>query len=120
MNTKLIAMSAAVLMAEAITGAAQAQDRFEAGNQGYRGGYSTFGGYYDTFGGYGGYNSYSGYRRYEGSFAPTTSFFSIPLTGPSTNQAVVVRDRCAGPRSRAEQTGKRQDLARLEACRRGS
>ena len=106
------------LLAAGMSSAAVAQDRFEAGNQGYRGGYSTFGGFYDTFGGYGGYSSYSGYRRFEGSFAPTTSFFAIPLQGPSNTQAVAVRDRCASQRSRAEQTGKKQDLARLEACRR--
>ena len=111
--TAMAALGLAAMLGMAGSGVATAQDRFEDGNQGYRGGYSTFGGYYDTFGGYGGTNSY-GYRRTPGAYSSTTSIFSIPLTAAP----VQVKD-CGWMQRRARATGARVWKARYEACRRG-
>ena len=124
--TKTLLAALAFGMAAA-TGAgtitARAQDRLEAGNQGYRGGYSLFGGYYDTFGGYGGKSGYSGYTRSPGSYSPAATFLSIPLYGPpasvSAGAATVTNNDCSTLRRRAQETGSRTWKARYDACRRG-
>ena len=115
MKVRLIAVLAAAIVAGGPVGGAQAQERIEAGNQGYRGGYSNFGGYYDTFGGFGGYSGYGGYRRFEGGYGPTTSIFAIPLYGPSDSAKA-----CDYFHRRASETGARKWKARYEACRRGN
>jgi hypothetical protein len=97
-------------------GSASAQELRELGNQGYRNGVSSFGGYYETFGGYGGNNTYSGYQRYRGTYAPTTSFFAIPLQAATQTGA----PPCSYLKSRAEQTGAKVWRARYQACKRGS
>ncbi len=97
----------------AMAGTAAAQDRFEAGNRGYFGGYNSFGGYYDTFGGYGGQNAY-GYRRYNGSYSPTATVLSIPLTGPTETV-----DTCSWLRKKAHDTGSKKWRERYIACFKG-
>jgi hypothetical protein len=93
-----------------------AQELRELGNQGYRNGVSSFGGYYETFGGYGGKNTYSGYQRFNGSFAPTTSIFAIPLQAPTQTGAAP----CSYLKSRADQTGAKVWRARYQACKNGN
>lgn len=92
---------------------ATAQDRFEAGSQGFIGGYSNFGGYYDTFGGYGGQYSY-GYRRYNGSYSSTATVLSVPLAGPTDTT-----DTCSYLRKKALATGSKKWRARYIACFKG-
>jgi hypothetical protein len=108
-----VAASMAVL---GVSGTATAQELRESGNAGYRNGVSSFGGYYESFGGYGGNNTYSGYQRFNGSFAPTTSIFAIPLQGPTKTGA----PPCSYLKGRAEQTRAKLWRARYQACLRGS
>jgi hypothetical protein len=108
-----IAIAAFVVTSAA--GSAMAQDRFEHGNQNYRGGVPVFGGYYDTFGGYGGTRDYSGYSRTPGNYSSTAGFFAIPLNPPTSNNG-----KCASERRRALAVGSSQNLARLAACRRAA
>ena len=94
---------------------AQAQSWSEANTQGFFGGYGHFGGYYDTFGGYGGRSAY-GYRRFDSFYAPTTSFLSVPLLGPTESGS----DTCGWLRQKARETGTRKWKARYAACRSGN
>jgi hypothetical protein len=100
----------------AAIGTAGAQELRELGNQGYRNGVSSFGGYYETFGGYGGKSTYSGYQRFDGSFAPTTGIFAIPLQAPTQTGAAP----CGYLKSRADQTGSKVWRARYQACKNGN
>ena len=109
-------LAAIALATLAACGAASAQELRELGNQGYRNGVSSFGGYYETFGGYGGNSTYSGYQRYNGSFAPTTSIFAIPLQGASQTGA----EPCSYLKGRAAATGAKVWRARYQACKRGT
>lgn len=110
-NSRVVLMVLGMGCATAVPAAAQ--DRFEAGNQGYIGGYSTFGGYYDTFGGYGGQYSY-GYRRYNGSYSSTATVLSVPLVGLSDTT-----DTCSWLRKKAHDTGSKKWRARYIACFKG-
>lgn len=92
---------------------AVAQDRFEAGNRGYVGGYSNFGGYYDTFGGYGGQYGY-GYRRFNQGYSSTATFLSVPLVGPTDTP-----DPCKWLRKKAQDTHSAKWRARYVACFKG-
>ncbi len=98
----LVALALATITA---AGSAGAQELRELGNQGNRNGVSSFGGYYETFGGYGGNNTYSGYQRYNGSYAPTTGIFSIPLQGPSQTGAEPCSYLKAAPNRPAPRSG---------------
>ena len=116
------ALALGLATATTFGGSGQAQERIEAGNQGYRGGYSTFGGYYDTFGGYGGKSNYSGYSRSPGSYAPAATFLAIPLDGPpvsATGVAPTASNDCSVLKRRARETGSHTWKARYDACRRG-
>jgi hypothetical protein len=108
---------AAMAMATAAAcGAADAQELRELGNQGNRNGVSSFGGYYETFGGMGGNSTYGGYQRFNGSYAPTTSIFAIPLQGPTQTGV----EPCSYLKKRAAETGAKVWRARYQACRRGT
>lgn len=109
-------LAAIALATLTVSGAASGQELRELGNQGNRNGVSSFGGYYETFGGYGGNNAYSGYQRYNGSYAPTTSLFAIPLQGPSQ----IAAEPCSYLKGRAAATGAKVWRARYEACKRGN
>jgi hypothetical protein len=113
MTRTLAALTLAMITASAST---SAQELRELGNQGNRNGVSSFGGYYETFGGYGGNNTYGNYQRYNGSYAPTTGIFSIPLQGPTQTGAAP----CSYLKGRADQTRAKVWRARYEACKRGS
>ena len=98
-------------------GAAYAQERFEQGAEGYRGGFPSFGGYYDTFSGYGGTRGYE-YRRTPGGYFAAPTLFSFPLTSEPVTSKPAIRD-CSGLRRQAQATGSRVWKARYDACRRG-
>ena len=118
MTKRWIAILAAGLAAAMLAGAAQAQERIDAGTTGYFGGYSNFGGYYDTFGnngGFGGNSGYGTYRRTDTRASSTTNSTGTILTFPTAGGADN-SNHCAWLRGRAQATNQKKWRQRYAAC----